>query len=310
MRVLVTGAAGFLGSHLCDRLLSDGHEVVALDNLLTGSLDNISHLSSHSKFEFVLHDITIPINVDVERIYNMASPASPFFYQLDPIQTLKINVMGAINMLDLARRVGARILQASTSEVYGDPSSHPQKENYWGNVNPIGPRACYNEGKRAAETLFFDYQRQHQVEIRVARIFNTFGPRMAVDDGRVVSNFIARALRNEDLAVFGDGSQTRSFCYVDDLINGLVALMNSDAKIDQPVNLGNDHEVPILDLADLIIKETNSNSRIALNPLPDDDPRKRRPDLRYARATLGWSPQTTLVSGLRSTIGSLEGGVT
>jgi UDP-glucuronate decarboxylase len=301
-RVLVTGGAGFLGSHLCERLLRDGHDVLCVDNFFTGRKGNIAHLIGQSRFEVMRHDITFPLYVEVDEIYNLACPASPVHYQFDPVQTTKVSVMGAINMLGLAKRVGARIFQASTSEVYGDPTVHPQKEDYRGNVNPIGPRACYDEGKRCAETLFFDYARQHRVKIRVARIFNTYGPRLHPSDGRVVSNFIAQALRGEDLTIYGDGSQTRAFCYVDDLIEGFVSMMEADDTITGPINLGNPHEIPVLTLAERIVALTRSGSGIVRRPLPQDDPMQRCPDITLAQQRLGWSPKVSLDDGLRRTI--------
>lgn len=301
-RVLVTGGGGFLGSHLIDRLLSDGHEVVCVDNLFTGTKRNIEHLHANQRFEFLRHDITFPLYVEVDEIYNLACPASPVQYQHDPVQTTKTSVHGAINMLGLAKRLNCRILQASTSEVYGDPAIHPQTEQYWGNVNPIGPRSCYDEGKRCAETLFFDYHRQCGLEIKVARIFNTYGPRMHRADGRVVSNFIIQALNDEPITLYGDGSQTRSFCYVDDLIDGLVRLMDSRASFTGPVNLGNDGEFTIRELAELVISETGSSSKLVNLPLPRDDPRQRRPNISLAKAELGWQPRIRLQDGLRSTI--------
>jgi UDP-glucuronate decarboxylase len=297
---LVTGAAGFLGSHLVDRLLRDGHEVLGVDNLFTGSKKNLEHLHGNPRFEFMRHDITFPLYVEVDAIYNLASPASPVHYQRDPVQTIKTNVIGVVNMLGLAKRLGIRIFQASTSEVYGDPDVHPQPETYWGKVNPIGPRACYDEGKRAAETLFFDYHRQHLLEIRVARIFNTYGPRMAISDGRVVSNFIVQALRNEDITIYGDGSQTRSFCYVDDLIEGFVRLFESN--LTGPINLGNPGEFTMLELAEKVLALTGSTSRIAFEKLPIDDPRQRQPDIALATRELGWSPKVPLKGGLEQTI--------
>jgi len=300
-RVLVTGGAGFIGSFLCERLLAEGHEVLCVDNFFTGRRANVAHLLQNPRFELMRHDITFPLYVEVDRIYNFACPASPVHYQFDPVQTTKVSVHGAINMLGLAKRLKARILQASTSEVYGDPTCHPQTEDYWGNVNPIGPRSCYDEGKRCAETLFFDYWRQHQLEIKVARIFNTYGPRMHPNDGRVVSNFIVQALRGEPLAIYGDGGQTRSFCYVDDLVEGVMRLMETEAAIVGPINLGNPDEISIRDLAALIIDLTGSRSSIASKPLPTDDPRQRQPDIGLARATLDWAPSTTLRAGLERT---------
>lgn len=306
-RVLVTGGAGFLGSHLIDRLLSDGHEVVCVDNLFTGTKYNIEHLHANARFEFLRHDITFPVHVEVDEIYNLACPASPVQYQHDPVQTTKTSVHGAINMLGLAKRLKCRILQASTSEVYGDPAVHPQTENYWGHVNPIGPRSCYDEGKRCAETLFFDYHRQCGVEIKVARIFNTYGPRMHRADGRVVSNFIMQALRGEPITLYGNGSQTRSFCYVDDLIDGLVRLMESRASFTGPVNLGNEGEFTIRELAELVLAETGSSSKLTNLPLPRDDPRQRRPDTSLAKAELGWQPTVRLQDGLRPTVAFFRG---
>lgn len=300
-RVLVTGGAGFLGSHLIDRLLEKGHEVLCADNLFTGTKRNLEHLHGHARFEFLRHDVTFPLYVEVDEIYNLACPASPIHYQHDPVQTTKTSVHGAINMLGLAKRVGCRILQASTSEVYGDPSVHPQTEGYWGNVNPIGPRSCYDEGKRCAETLFFDYHRQHGLDIKVARIFNTYGPRMHPADGRVVSNFIIQALKGEGITIYGDGSQTRSFCYVDDLVDGLIRLMESPKDVTGPVNLGNPVEFTMKKLAELIIAETGSSSPLVARPLPQDDPKQRKPDIALAQAKLGWSPKVSLKDGLRPT---------
>ncbi|MBF0108275.1 MAG: SDR family oxidoreductase [Magnetococcales bacterium] len=301
-RVVVTGGAGFLGSHLCERLLAEGNDVLCVDNLFSGNRDNIIHLLGHPGFEFIRHDITFPLYLEVDEIYNLACPASPIHYQHDPVQTTKTNVHGAINMLGLAKRVRARILQASTSEVYGDPEQHPQKEDYWGHVNPIGLRACYDEGKRCAETLFFDYYRQHGLSIKVVRIFNTYGPRMHPNDGRVVSNFIVQALNNEPITLYGDGSQTRSFCFVDDLIDGMVAFMKTPDRIPGPVNLGNDHEFTILELAQKVIALTGSSSPLVMKPLPSDDPRQRRPDLTRAREYLEWEPRISLDDGLIATI--------
>jgi len=301
-RVLVTGGAGFLGSHLCECLLQLGADVLCVDNFFTGSKSNIMHLLDEPRFELMRHDITFPLYVEVDQIYNLACPASPIHYQFDPVQTTKTSVHGAINMLGLARRTGARILQASTSEVYGDPEVHPQPEAYWGRVNPIGPRACYDEGKRCAETLFFDYQRQHQLEIKVARIFNTYGPRMHPDDGRVVSNFIVRALRGEPLAVYGDGNQTRSFCYVDDLVKALITFMGSEPGFTGPVNLGNPSEFTIKDLAQQVISLTGSASKIAYEALPADDPKQRQPDISLAQKALDWQPEIPLDTGLPKTI--------
>jgi len=301
-RVLVTGGAGFLGSHLCERLLAQGHEVLCVDNYFTGRRMNVAHLLDNPRFELMRHDICFPLYVEVDQIYNLACPASPIHYQADPVQTTKVSVHGAINMLGLAKRVKARILQASTSEVYGDPDVHPQTEEYRGNVNPIGPRACYDEGKRCAETLFFDYYRQHRVPIKVARIFNTYGPRMHPGDGRVVSNFIIQALSNRDITVYGDGQQSRSFCYVDDLIEGLIRLMNTAPELTGPVNLGNPNEVTMLELAQKIIDGTGSSSKIVFAPLPEDDPRRRRPDIERATRELGWQPAMPLEQGLPETI--------
>jgi UDP-glucuronate decarboxylase len=300
-RVLVTGGAGFLGSHLCDRLIGEGHEVICLDNFFTGNKDNVRHLLDNPRFELMRHDITHPVFVEVDRIYNLACPASPVHYQYNAVKTIKTSVMGAINVLGLAKRVKARVLQASTSEVYGDPSVHPQVETYWGNVNPIGIRSCYDEGKRVAETLFFDYHRMNDVDIRVMRIFNTYGPRMSPNDGRVVSNFIVQALRGEDITLFGDGSQTRSFCYVDDLIDGMMRLMES-ADCIGPVNIGNPGEFTIRELAEKVISITGSASSIVYRPLPSDDPRQRRPDITLAKTRLGWEPTVALEAGLQKTI--------
>ncbi|TWJ19391.1 UDP-glucuronic acid decarboxylase family protein [Geobacter argillaceus] len=301
MRILVTGGAGFIGSHLCERLLADGHEVICIDNFFTGSKRNIAHLLDDHRFELIRHDIVEPILLEVDRIYNLACPASPVHYQYNPVKTVKTSVMGAINMLGMAKRVRARILQASTSEVYGDPQIHPQTEDYWGNVNPIGIRSCYDEGKRVAETLMMDYHRQNGVEIRIVRIFNTYGPRMAENDGRVVSNFILQALRGEDITVYGDGSQTRSFCYVDDLVEGLIRMMECDSFIG-PVNLGNPAETTILEFARRIIDLTGSTSKVVHKPLPADDPKQRQPNISLARARLGWEPATPVQEGLRRTI--------
>jgi UDP-glucuronate decarboxylase len=301
-RVLVTGGAGFLGSHLCDRLVAEGSEVLCLDNFYTGARVNISHLLGKSNFELIRHDLTQPIFLEVDEIYNLACPASPIHYQYNPVKTVKTCIMGAIHMLGLAKRVKARILQASTSEVYGDPAVHPQSETYWGNVNPIGQRSCYDEGKRCAETLFFDYHRQNRVNIRVVRIFNTYGPRMHPNDGRVVSNFIVQALLGQDITVFGDGSQTRSFCYVDDLIDGMVRMMHAPDEFIGPVNLGNPGEFTILELAEKIVTLTGSRSRIIFHPLPQDDPLQRRPDISLAEKKLGWTPAVKLEQGLKRTI--------
>jgi UDP-glucuronate decarboxylase len=305
-RVLITGGAGFLGSHLCERLLSDGMEVLCVDNVFTGTRRNIEQLLDHRRFEFIRHDVTFPLYVEVDQIYNLACPASPVHYQHDPVQTTKTSVHGAINMLGLAKRLRARILQASTSEVYGDPSVHPQTEDYWGNVNPIGPRSCYDEGKRCAETLFFDYWRQHRLRIKVARIFNTYGPRMQPNDGRVVSNFIVQALLGHDITIYGDGNQTRSFCYVDDLIDGLVRLMNTADEVTGPVNIGNPGEFSMLQLASMVIEMTGSCSRIVHRPSPEDDPRQRRPDISMAQDLMAWSPRTPLREGLTRTIAYFE----
>jgi UDP-glucuronate decarboxylase len=307
LRVLVTGGAGFLGSHLCDRLIEQGRDVLCVDNFYTGSKRNVAHLLSNSQFELLRHDITFPLYVEVDQIFNLACPASPIHYQNDPVQTTKTSVHGSINMLGLAKRVKARILQASTSEVYGDPDLHPQPEGYWGRVNPIGIRSCYDEGKRCAETLFFDYHRQHRLEIKIARIFNTYGPRMHPNDGRVVSNFIVQALQNQPITIYGDGSQTRSFCYVDDLIAGLLALMASPADFTGPVNLGNAVEFTIGQLAELVIALTNSRSKIVRLPLPSDDPRQRQPDPALAEAALDWRATTPLEAGLRKTIEYFDG---
>lgn len=301
MRILVTGGAGFIGSHLCERLLREGHEVLCLDNFFTGSKQNIAHLSGKAGFELIRHDITQPILLEVDRIYNLACPASPIHYQYNPVKTIKTSVLGAINMLGLAKRVKARILQASTSEVYGDPQVHPQTEEYWGNVNPIGIRSCYDEGKRVAETLMMDYHRQNGVDVRIIRIFNTYGPRMAVNDGRVVSNFIIQALRGEDITVYGDGSQTRSFCYVDDLVEGMVRMMECDGFVG-PVNLGNPAETTILEFARRIIALTGSSSRVVFKPLPADDPKQRQPDISLAGEKLGWGPRVDVETGLKKTI--------
>jgi len=302
MRILVTGGAGFLGSHLCEKLIDSGYEVLCVDNLFTGSKENIKHLLTKPNFEFMRHDVTFPLYVEVDQIYNLACPASPKHYQSDPAQTTKTSVIGAINMLGLAKRTGARILQASTSEVYGDPEVHPQPEEYWGKVNPIGIRSCYDEGKRCVETLFFDYHRQYGVEIKVMRIFNTYGPRMDRNDGRVVSNFIVQALQGNDITIYGDGSQTRSFCYVDDLIAGMIALMNSPKEIIGPINIGNPNEFSISELVSEVIGLTNSKSKISLLPLPEDDPRQRQPDITKAKNLLAWAPKVELKEGLQKTI--------
>ena len=301
-RVMITGGAGFLGSHLADRLLEAGHEVLCVDNLFTGTKDNIAHLHSNPSFEFMRHDITFPLFVEVDEIYNLACPASPIHYQHDPVQTTKTSVHGAINMLGLAKRLGCKILQASTSEVYGDPSVHPQTEEYWGHVNPIGPRSCYDEGKRCAETLFFDYHRQHKLAIKVARIFNTYGPRMHPADGRVVSNFIMQALKNEPITIYGDGSQTRSFCYVDDLVAGLIGLMESGPEITGPINIGNPNEFTVRELAEQVVRLTNSTAKIVEAPLPQDDPKQRQPDISKAKRDLRWEPSIQLEQGLVNTI--------
>jgi UDP-glucuronate decarboxylase len=301
-RILVTGGAGFLGSHLIDRLLERGDEVLCVDNLFTGDKSNIDHLAGHPRFEFMRHDICFPLYVEVDQIYNLACPASPVHYQFDPVQTTKTSVAGAINMLGLAKRVKARIFQASTSEIYGDPSIHPQPESYWGNVNTIGPRACYDEGKRCAETLFFDYRRQHGLDIKVARIFNTYGPRMHPNDGRVVSNFIIQALQGQPITIYGDGQQSRSFCYVDDLVEGFVRLMDSGPDLPGPVNLGNPNEFTMIELAEQVIAITGSKSTLENKPLPQDDPRQRQPDISLAREKLDWEPKTQLREGLTKTV--------
>jgi len=304
--VLVTGGAGFLGSHLCERLLEQGHAVLCVDNLFTGSRRNIAPLLDNPRFEFMRHDVTFPLYVEVDEIYNLACPASPVHYQFDPVQTAKTSVIGAINMLGLAKRLKIKIFQASTSEVYGDPEVHPQPESYWGRVNPIGHRSCYDEGKRCAETLFFDYHRQHRLSIKVARIFNTYGPRMHPNDGRVVSNLVVQALRNEDITIYGDGSQTRAFCYVDDLIDGVLRLMATGPAVTGPINLGNPGEFSIRALAELVIALTGSRSRIVARPLPPDDPRQRRPDIAQAKALLDWEPTVSLREGLMHTIGYFD----
>lgn len=301
-RCLVTGGAGFLGSHLCERLLERSYDVLCVDNFFTGARDNVLHLLDNPHFELLRHDVTFPLYVEVDEIYNLACPASPVHYQFDPVQTTKTSVHGAINMLGLAKRVGARILQASTSEVYGDPQVHPQQESYWGHVNPIGARSCYDEGKRCAETLCFDYYRQHDLRIKVARIFNTYGPRMHPNDGRVVSNFIVQALAGEPITLYGDGSQTRSFCYVDDLVAGLVALMESPDGVTGPINLGNPGEFTIRELAEQVLALTGSSSKLVFRPLPEDDPRQRQPDITRAREQLGWEPAIPLEAGLRKTV--------
>ena len=301
-QVLVTGGAGFLGSHLCERLVAQDQEVICVDNFFTGGKENIKHLLGSPNFELIRHDVTFPFYVEVDRIFNLACPASPVHYQFDPVQTTKTSVHGAINMLGLAKRVKARILQASTSEVYGDPEIHPQTEGYWGRVNPIGIRACYDEGKRCAETLFFDYWRQHKVDIKVIRIFNTYGPRMHPNDGRVVSNFIVQALRGDDITLFGDGTQTRSFCYVDDLIDGMLAMMETPTGVTGPINLGNPSEFTMLELAERVISLTGSKSRLCFKPLPEDDPKRRQPDISLAREHLRWVPKVSLEDGLKETI--------
>ena len=306
-RILITGGAGFLGSHLCERLLDEGNDVLCVDNFYTSTRRNIVHLLENPNFELMRHDVTWPLYVEVDQIYNMACPASPIHYQRDPVQTTKTSVHGAINMLGLAKRTGARILQASTSEVYGDPEVHPQTEDYWGNVNPIGVRSCYDEGKRCAETLFFDYQRQHDTEIKVARIFNTYGPRMLPNDGRVVSNFIVQALKGQDITIYGDGSQSRSFCYVANLVDGLIRLMNSRDGLTGPINLGNPNEFTIRELAEKVLAMVGNGSRIVYKPLPQDDPTQRQPDISTARAELGWEPDIPLDEGLEPTIEYFRG---
>jgi len=306
LRILVTGGAGFLGSHLTEKLVNERHDVICLDNFYTGSKSNVAHLLSRPNFELLRHDVTFPLYVEVDQIYNLACPASPIHYQKDPVQTTKTSIHGAINMLGLAKRTGARILQASTSEVYGDPEVHPQPESYWGRVNPIGIRSCYDEGKRCAETLFFDYWRQNNTEIKVLRIFNTYGPRMHPDDGRVVSNFIVQALKGHDITIYGEGTQTRSFCFVDDLIDGMVDFMNLPNEITGPMNLGNATEFTILELAERIIELTNSRSKITLKPLPPDDPRQRKPDVALAEEVINWKPATDLDTGLKKTIAYFE----
>ncbi len=305
-RILVTGGAGFLGSHLCDQLVARGHEVLCVDNFFTGRKENITHLNSHPLFEFMRHDITFPLYVEVDEIYNLACPASPIHYQFDPVQTTKTSVHGAINMLGLAKRVKAKILQASTSEVYGDPEVHPQPESYWGRVNPTGVRSCYDEGKRCAETLFFDYWRQHQLRIKVMRIFNTYGPRMHPNDGRVVSNFIVQALRGDDITIYGDGLQTRSFCYVDDLISAMIQIMDTPDNFTGPINIGNPTEFTIMALAKSVLELTGSKSRLIFKPLPSDDPRQRQPDIALAKKMLGWTPSVPLREGLERTIAYFE----
>ncbi len=306
-RILVTGGAGFIGSHLCEKLLDQGHEVLCLDNFFTGSRVNVTSLMSNPMFELMRHDVTFPIYVEVDEIYNLACPASPVHYQHDPVQTTKTSVHGAINVLGLAKRLNAKVFQASTSEVYGDPTMHPQKEDYWGNVNPIGLRSCYDEGKRCAETLFFDYQRQHGLEIKVARIFNTYGPHMHPNDGRVVSNFIMQALRGDPITIYGEGQQTRSFCYVDDLVNAFIRFMDTDKDFTGPMNLGNPNEFTIRQLAELIIEMTNSTSQLVFQPLPQDDPQQRQPDISLAKEKINWQPETQLQEGLAKTIAYFQG---
>ncbi|MFN7178743.1 UDP-glucuronic acid decarboxylase family protein [Hyphomonas sp.] len=306
-RILITGGAGFIGSFLCERLLESGANVLCADNFFTGTRTNVAHLLNHPRFELMRHDVCFPLYVEVDEIYNMACPASPIHYQFDPVQTTKTSVHGAINMLGLAKRVKAKILQASTSEVYGDPNIHPQPEEYWGNVNPIGPRSCYDEGKRCAETLFFDYHRQHKLRIKVARIFNTYGPRMHPNDGRVVSNFIVQALKGEDITLYGDGSQTRSFCYVDDLVRGLISLMDSPDSVTGPINIGNPGEFTIRQLAEQVIDLTGSKSQLVFRPLPQDDPKQRQPNITKAREILGWEPTVQLRDGLSKTIAYFDG---
>jgi UDP-glucuronate decarboxylase len=305
-RILVTGGAGFLGSHLCERLLKDGHEVLCVDNFFSSTRSNIIHLLDHSNMELMRHDVTFPLYVEVDEIFNLACPASPIHYQFDPVQTTKTSVIGAINMLGLAKRVKAKILQTSTSEIYGDPNVHPQTEEYWGNVNPIGRRSCYDEGKRCAETLFFDYRRQHNMPVKVVRIFNTYGPRMHPNDGRVVSNFIVQALRGHEITIYGEGTQTRSFCYVDDLIEAIVRMMGTPRDVTGPINIGNPHEFTIRELAELIIEMTGTKSKLRFEPLPSDDPRQRRPDISEAKSTLKWEPKTQLREGLTKTIAYFE----
>ena len=301
-KILITGGAGFIGSHLCERLLNDGNDVLCVDNYFTGTKSNIVHLLDNHQFELMRHDVTFPLYVEVDQIYNMACPASPVHYQYDPVQTTKTSVHGAINMLGLAKRVNARIFQASTSEVYGDPTQHPQTESYWGNVNTIGPRSCYDEGKRCAETLFFDYFRQHNLDIKVGRIFNTYGPRMRPDDGRVISNFIVQALTEKDITVYGKGDQTRSFCYVDDLVEGILRLMTTEKGVTGPMNLGNPIEYTILEIAEIVIDQIGSKSKIIFEPLPEDDPKQRQPDISFAKSELNWEPKTQLKEGLDKTI--------
>jgi len=306
-KILVTGGAGFLGSHLCDRLIDAGHDVLCVDNFFTGSKNNVSHLMGHPRFELMRHDVTFPLYVEVDEIYNLACPASPIHYQHDPVQTTKTSVHGAINMLGLAKRVRAKILQASTSEVYGDPEVHPQPEGYWGKVNPIGIRSCYDEGKRCAETLFFDYWRQHQLQIKVVRIFNTYGPRMHPNDGRVVSNFIVQALKGQDITIYGDGQQTRSFCFVDDLVEAMLRMMGTASDVTGPVNIGNPGEFTMLELAEAVIRLTRSKSKLIHLPLPEDDPKQRRPDISVAKRVLDWNPQINLETGLARTIEYFRG---
>ncbi|HXZ16612.1 MAG TPA: UDP-glucuronic acid decarboxylase family protein [Roseiarcus sp.] len=301
-RVLVTGGAGFLGSHLCDRLLQQGHEVLCVDNFFSSTRQNVVHILGNPRFELLRHDVTFPLYVEVDEIYNLACPASPVHYQFDPVQTTKTSVIGAINMLGLAKRLRIKILQASTSEIYGDPAVHPQTEDYWGNVNPIGFRSCYDEAKRCAETLFYDYRRQHNMPVKIVRIFNTYGPRMHPNDGRVVSNFIVQALKGQDLTIYGDGSQSRSFCYVDDLIEAMLRMMETAPDITGPINVGNPTEFTILELAELVLESTATKSRIVFDPLPSDDPKQRRPDITKARAVLGWEPKTSLRDGLAKTV--------
>ena len=306
-RILVTGGAGFIGSHLCTALIDQGHEVLCVDNFFTGTRQNVLPLMGSKRFELVRHDVTFPLYVEVDEIYNLACPASPIHYQHDPVQTTKTSVHGAINMLGLAKRLKAKIFQASTSEVYGDPDVHPQLETYWGNVNPVGPRSCYDEGKRCAETLFFDYYRQHRLKIKVVRIFNTYGPRMHPNDGRVVSNFILQALRGQDITLYGRGEQTRSFCYVDDLVSGFIKMMDSPDEVTGPINMGNPHEITIRVLAEMIIALTGSRSKLVFRPLPQDDPKRRRPDIARAKELLGWEPSTSVEDGLKATIAYFEG---
>ncbi|WP_329741577.1 UDP-glucuronic acid decarboxylase family protein [Dyella sp. A6] len=306
-KILVTGGAGFLGSHLCERLLAAGSDVLCVDNFYTGSKSNVAHLMSDQRFEVMRHDVTLPLHVEVDKIFNLACPASPIHYQFDPVQTTKTSVHGAINMLGLAKRVGAKILQASTSEVYGDPEVHPQPEGYWGRVNPVGIRSCYDEGKRCAETLFFDYKRQHNLDIKVVRIFNTYGPRMHPNDGRVVSNFIVQALKNENITIYGDGSQTRSFCYVDDLIEVILRTMDTPSEFTGPVNIGNPGEFTMLELAEMVLRLTGGKSKVIHEPLPQDDPRQRKPDISLAKAVMGWEPKISLEDGLKETIAYFRG---